>query len=59
MKNPKFSRRVILSPAKDLTQASLITLIKHRDTNFVGEVPHFVRDDLHWARPPLPFTSSR
>jgi hypothetical protein len=35
----------ILSGAKDLTQASLITLRIQRDTNSVGEIPHFVRDD--------------
>jgi hypothetical protein len=39
---------LILSGAKDLTQASLITLRIQRDTNSVGEIPHFVRDD---ARP--------
>jgi hypothetical protein len=44
----KLATLVILSVAKDLTQASLITLGKQRDTNSVGEVPHFVRDD---ARP--------
>ena len=38
----------ILSGEKDLTQASLITLRIQRDTNSVGEIPHFVRDD---ARP--------
>jgi hypothetical protein len=43
----KLATLVILSGA-DLTQASLITLGKQRDTNSVGDVPHFVRDD---ARP--------
>jgi hypothetical protein len=36
---------VILSGAKDLTPASLITLGKQRDKKSVGEVPHFVRGD--------------
>jgi hypothetical protein len=36
----------ILSGAKDLTPASLITLGKQRDTNSIGEVPHTVRDDV-------------
>jgi hypothetical protein len=44
----KLPGMVILSGAKDLTPASLITLGKQRDTNSVGELPHFVRDD---ARP--------
>jgi hypothetical protein len=39
-----FSTWVILSGAKDLTPASLITLEKQRDANSVGGVPHFVRD---------------
>ena len=38
----------IPSGEKDLTPASLITFGKQHDTNSVGEVPHFVRDD---ARP--------
>ncbi len=44
----KLATLVILSGAKDLTQASLITLGKQHDTNSVVDVPHFVRDD---ARP--------
>ena len=40
-----FSTWVILSGAKDLTQASLITLEKQRDANSVGVVANFVRDD--------------
>ena len=35
----KFSTWVILSGAKDVTQAWLITLEKQRDANSVGEVP--------------------
>ena len=35
----KFSAWVILSGAKDVTQAWLITLEKQRDANSVGEVP--------------------
>ena len=38
---------VILSGAKELTPASLITLGKQRNANSVGKVPHFVRDDAH------------
>ena len=41
----KFSAWVILSAAKDLTQATLITREKQSDTNAAREVPHFVRDD--------------
>ena len=49
MRSPsdKLPSVVILSGAKDLTPASLITLGKQRDTNSVGEVPHSVRDDVH------------
>jgi hypothetical protein len=36
---------VILIGAKNLTSGSLITFGKQRDTNSVGAVPHFVRDD--------------
>ncbi len=39
---------VVPSGGKDRTSASLITFGKQHDTNSVGEVPHFVRDD---ARP--------
>jgi hypothetical protein len=41
----KLPTRVILSGAKDLPQTSLITLGRPGDTNFVGEVPHLIRDD--------------
>jgi len=41
----ELSTWVILSGAKDVTAASLITLRKQRDTNSVSEVRRFVRDD--------------
>jgi hypothetical protein len=41
----KLPRWVILSPAKDLTEALWITLRVQRDTNSVGEIPHSVRAD--------------
>lgn len=41
---------VILSRAKDLTKAALITVGQQRDPSFVGEVPHFVRDAPHSTR---------
>jgi hypothetical protein len=59
MRNQWLSTRVILSGAKDLTPVSLITLRKQRDTSSVGEVPHFVRDDLRLARSPLSLMSSQ
>jgi len=36
---------VILSGAKDLTNAAFLALQKHADRDSGGEVPHFVRDD--------------
>ena len=36
---------VILSAAKDLTNAALLTLEKHANRDSDREVPHFVRDD--------------
>jgi hypothetical protein len=36
---------VILSAAKDLTNAAFLTLQKHADRDRGREVPHFVRDD--------------
>ena len=39
---------VVIPSGMDRTSASLITFGKQHDTNSVGEVPHFVRDD---ARP--------
>jgi hypothetical protein len=36
---------VILSAAKDLTNAAFLTLQKDADRDFNREVPHFVRDD--------------
>jgi len=48
---------VILSGAKDLTQASLITLEKPRDANSVGVVPHFARDDTCSTRDRMLFAT--
>jgi hypothetical protein len=56
----KFSTWVILSGAKDLTQAWLITLEKQRDANSVGEVPLSRvrdRDDSRSTRGAVPFTT--
>jgi hypothetical protein len=56
----KFSTWVILSRAKDLTQASLITLEKQRDANSVDEVPLLRlrdRDDLRSTRGGALFTT--
>jgi hypothetical protein len=36
---------VILSAAKDLTNAAFLTLQTHADRDSDREVPHFVRDD--------------
>ena len=36
---------VILSAAKDLTNAAVLTLQKNADRDSNREVPHFVRDD--------------
>jgi hypothetical protein len=36
---------VILSAAKDLTNAAFLTLQKYADGDRDREVPHFVRDD--------------
>ena len=36
---------VILSGAKDLTNAAFLALQKHVDRDSGREVPHFVRDD--------------
>jgi hypothetical protein len=47
---------VILSVAKNLTQAFLITLRTQRDTSSVGEVPHSVRDDQRSTRHGALFT---
>src|SRR5438270_7778866 len=33
----------------NLSQTSLITLVTQRDINFVGEIPHSVRDDSVFA----------
>jgi hypothetical protein len=52
-----FSTWVILSGAKDLTQASLITLEKQRDANSLGVVPHFVRDDTYSTRDRMLFAT--
>jgi hypothetical protein len=52
-----FSKWVILNGAKDLAQASLITLEKQRDANSVGEVPHFVRDDTCSTRDRMLFAT--
>jgi len=52
-----FSTWVILSGVKDLTQASLITLDKLRDANFVGVVPHFVWDDTCSTRDRMLFAT--
>jgi hypothetical protein len=52
-----FSTWVILSGAKNLTQASLITLEKQRDTNSLGVVPHFVRDDTCSRRDRMVFAT--
>jgi hypothetical protein len=41
----ELSTRVILSEAKDLTNAAFLTLQKHADRDRGREVPHFVRDD--------------
>jgi hypothetical protein len=59
MRNPQFSRWVILSGANDLRPASFITPRKQRDTNSADEIPHFVRNDLPVARRPVPFTSGQ
>jgi hypothetical protein len=53
----KFSTSVILSGAKDLTQATLITREKQSDTNAVREVPDFVRDDPRSTRSGVLFTT--
>ena len=53
----KLPTRVILSAAKDLTQASLITLRIQRKTSSVGEVPHSVRDDRRSTQRRVPFTT--
>ncbi len=52
-----FSTWVILSGAKDHTQASLITLEKQRDANSEGVVPHFVRDDTCSTRDRMLFAT--
>lgn len=52
-----FSTWVILSGAKNLTQASLITLEKQRDANSEGVVPHFVRDDTCSTRDRMLFAT--
>jgi hypothetical protein len=57
MRNYLLSTWVILSGAKDLTLASLITVRIQRDANFVGEVPHFVRDEPRSTRHRALFTS--
>jgi hypothetical protein len=54
----QFATLVILSVAKDLTQAFLITLRTQRATSSVGEVPHSVRDDARSARSRVRFASS-
>ena len=55
----KFSAWVILSGAKDLTQATLISPGKQSDTNTVREVPYFVRDDRRSTRGGVLFTTCR
>jgi len=56
----KFSTWVVLSGAKDLTQASLITLEKQREANSVDEVPLLRlrdRDDPRSTRGGVLFTT--
>jgi hypothetical protein len=53
----RFSAWFILRGAKDLRQASLITLGKQRDANSVGVVPHFVRDDTSSTRDRMLFAT--
>jgi len=48
---------VILSGAKDLTQALLITLRERRDTTSVHEVSRLVRDDPRSTRHRVLFTT--
>jgi hypothetical protein len=55
----KLPTRLILIPQsreKGLAQISLFTLGKQGDTNFVGEVPHFVRDDRGLTQARVRFT---
>ena len=55
----KLSIWVILSGAKDLTQATLISPGKQSDTSTVREVLHFVRDDPRATRGGVLFTTCR